>query len=107
MWSVVEEQHMPVGKQVRRMLPGERRSTKLPVDFPRLSVDHYDSGDVAEAHQNVSIGHLRNSVAERPGITVVLNRRDAVLDGIEMLPSAPLPHDLSFNRHFDEVIADH
>src|SRR4051794_901899 len=49
MRAVVEEQHVPVIKEHRRVLTGERRWPELPEDGPGLAVDHDHRRDVAEA----------------------------------------------------------
>src|SRR3984893_8827456 len=105
MWSVVEEQHVPIREHVRGMLAGERGRPELPVDSPGLPVDHHDCRYVAEAEQQISIGHLRNSVGDCPYIAIVLNSRDGVLLRIQMLPAAPLPNELSIRRHLDQIRA--
>src|ERR1700682_4867189 len=62
---------------------------------------------MAEAKQNVPVGHLGNSVGEGPDLAVVLNAREPVLARIEIPPRTPLPDDLSIDRHLDKVIANH
>src|SRR3984893_16271437 len=107
MWSVVEEQHVPIREHVRGMLAGERGRPELPVDSPGLPVDHHDCRYVAEAEQQISIGHLRNSVRHGPYVAVILNSGDGVLLRIQMLPASPLPNELSIGRHLDQIRAVH
>src|SRR5262249_4808016 len=107
MWSVVEEQQVPVGEKVRRMLAGQRRRPELPVDGTAAAVDHHDGRDVAKADQDVSIRHLEDAVSDGPHIAVVLEGRDHVVHWIQMLPASPLPNDLAISRHLDKIRAIH
>src|SRR5260370_30173535 len=105
--SIVEKQDVAVGQYGRRMMAGERGSTELPVDLGCPSIDRYHGRDVAEAEHDGAVGHFAEPIAEGPRGGVDLYSRDAVSDGIEMLPALPLPQDFSVCRHLHEIVADH
>ena len=100
---VIEQQQVSVGQNVRRVLARKRRRAELPVDGAGSAVDHHDGGDIAETHKQVSVGHLRDPISDGPHVAIILDGRDHVFLGIQVLPAQPFPYELSVGRHLDEV----
>ena len=90
-------------QKVRRVLARKRGCAELPIDGAGSAVDHHDRGDVAETHKQVSVGHLGDCVGDGPHVAIILDGRDHVVLGIQVLPASPFPYNLSFDRHLDEV----
>ena len=107
MGAVVEDQDVAVLQQHRRMLAGDRGSTELPQDFARLSGDAEHRRRGAVAREDVAVRQLQDTVALSPQRPRRLDLGDTVVDGIEMLPGAPLPDRLSSRRHLGQVVRVH
>jgi len=89
------------------MLARQRRRPEFPVNLAGRPIDHDHGRDVAEAQQQIAVGHLRRSVGVRPLIAVIHGCRDGVFAWVEMLPGSPLPDNLPRRRHLDEIICIH
>src|ERR1700752_5138955 len=107
MWPIVDKQDVAVGQDGRSKLAGGRGRTELPISLPCPAIYHHDGRNVAETEHDVPVGQFAEPITEGPSDAVVLDGRDAVSDGIAMLPALPLPHDFSVCRHLHEVVADH
>src|SRR2546422_6799838 len=63
---VVEDQEIAVGQRPRVVLLGQRRTAERPPDVARAAIDDDHGRDVAEADDQVAVGHLRDRVAVGP-----------------------------------------
>src|SRR2546426_12770197 len=84
--AVVEDEEIPVGQWPGIVLLGQGRATELPGDGARATIDDGHPRDVAEADHEVTVGPLRDGVAVRPLLAMVLERDDLRRE-VEMLPA--------------------
>ena len=89
------------------MLARDRRRAKLPHDFSGVAGDANNSGGRPEAGEDIAVGQFLDAIALMPHRPRRLDLGDAICNGVEMLPSAPLPNSLPRRSHLSQVRGVH